>query len=300
MHDWQEITRQQLELRDLSPGQREEIVREVAAYLEDDYEEGIECGLAESEAAERALAGIRWGRLARKIQDARTDNSESGRRAMNQRTKKLWVPVLASLTLNAVLLVIFDQVHARPLIVNLGHLAMTLQLTCLAAMAVTGHMRLEEGVMNQRTKSVWVPGFVSLTTAVLFMFGEEIVLMHDSSFYFTDLSLRPSHLISGLPFWFYCGWLCALVLCGSLGAFLSRRNGGTRAARVVAGAFPALVMFLLCGLGIPVSALLEHNAYVFYHPAGLALAILIWAGAPGLALLLGASPFLKESRLTAA
>jgi hypothetical protein len=157
-----------------------------------------------------------------------------------------------------------------------------------------------EETMNHRTKSLWLPGFVSLIGAVLFMFAEEIVLAHDSSFYFMDRSLRPSQLISGLPFWFYLGWLFALVLCGALGAFVSQRNGGTRAARMVAGAFPALVMFLLCGLVIPVSALFERNDYVFRHPAGLALGILIWAAGPGLALLLGASPFLKEQKPTTA
>jgi hypothetical protein len=162
------------------------------------------------------------------------------------------------------------------------------------------HAKCKEGVMNTRTKSLWLPGFVSLTAAVLFMSSEELLLTHDSSFYFMDRSLRPSHLISGLPFWFYCGWLFALVLCGALGAFLSRRNGGTRAARMVAGVFPALVMFLLCGFVIPVSALFERNVYVFRHPAGLGLGILIWAAAPGLALLLGASPFLKDQKLTAA
>ena len=216
---------------------------------------------------------------------------------MNERAKRLWLPALASLTVTAMLLLVFDRVHARPLLVNLGHFAMTLQLVWFAAMAVAGRTKLEEALMNQRTRSVWVPGFVSLTAAVLFMFAEEIVLLHDSSFYFTDLSLRPGHLISGLPFWFYLGWLLALVLCGALGAFLSRRGGGTRFARVVAGAFPAIVMFGLCAVVIPLSALFEHKTYVLDHPSLVALGILIWAGGPAVALMVGAAPFLREPSL---
>jgi len=66
---------------------------------------------------------------------------------------------------------------------------------------------------------------------------------------------------------------------------------------VVAGAFPALVMFLLCGLVIPVSAIFEHNTIALSHPSRLALGILIWAAMPAIAMLLGAAPFLKESTL---
>jgi hypothetical protein len=101
-------------------------------------------------------------------------------------------------------------------------------------------------------------------------------------------------LISGLPFWFYIGWLLAQVACGALGASLSRRSGGTHIARIVAGAFPAIVMFGLCAIVIPVSALFERNAHVLWHPGLVALGVLIWAAVPAVALLLGAAPFLKE------
>ena len=148
--------------------------------------------------------------------------------------------------------------------------------------------------MNHRTKSLWLPGLVSLTAASLFLYAEEIALVHDRSFYFTDLSLKTRYLISGVPGWFYFTWLLVQVLCGALGAFISRRGGGTRAARVIAGAFPAIVMFAICTIVIPISAIFEHNSFALRHPSALVFGSLIWAGAPALALLLGAAPFLKE------
>ena len=216
---------------------------------------------------------------------------------MNQRTKKLWLPALASMTFTAMLLLVFEKIHARPLVVELGHIAMALQLGWFATMPLLGKTDAEERVMNRRTRSIWLPGFVSLTAVSLVWFAEEIVLDHDASFYFTDLSLRPRHLISGLPFWFYFGWLLTQVLCGALGAFLSRRGGGTCAERMVAGAFPAIVMFGLCAVVIPVSALFEHKSFVLQHPLNFALGILIWAAAPAITLMLGAAPFLKEPAL---
>lgn len=212
---------------------------------------------------------------------------------MRGRTKKLWLPVLASLTFTAALLVVFEKVHARPLVVQLGHLAMALQLAWFAAMPLLGKTAPEEPLMNQRTRSIWLPGFVSLTAASLLMFAEEIVLQHDSSFYFTNISLHPHEVIFGLPGWFYLAWLLLQVPCGALGAFLSRRGGGTRRARIVAGAFPALAILLLCGLAIPVSAFFESNSFVLDHPYPVVLGILVWAGAPAITLLIGAAPFLR-------
>jgi hypothetical protein len=156
------------------------------------------------------------------------------------------------------------------------------------------------GTLNHRTKSLWLPGLVSLTAASLLMSAQEFILVHKPSSYFTDISLRPSHLISGLPHWFYIIWLLVQVPCGALGAFLSRRNGGNRVARIVAGTFPALTMFFLCGLVIPISAFFEHNTFALSHPSRLAFGVLIWAAVPAVALVLGAAPFLKEPTLQSA
>jgi len=206
---------------------------------------------------------------------------------MNQRTKIILLPAIAILFAVGLCLLFLDRAEI---------LQRLIWIACMALLLWAAAS--EANRLNLRTRAVWLPGFVSLIVASLFLFAEEIALAHDPSFFLTDISLRPSHLVYALPFRFYIAWLVAQVLCGALGASLSRRSGGTRIARIVAGTFPALVMFLLCGLVIPISAFFfEHNTFALNHPSRLALGILIWAGAPGVALLLGVAPFLKESTL---
>ena len=96
----------------------------------------------------------------------------------------------------------------------------------------------KEPPMNHRTKTLWLPSLASFAAASLFL----LVLTH--------ISLQPRFLVRlpGLGRSFYIEWLGAQILFGALGAFLSRRAGGTRTARIVAGTFPALVQFGLWAL----------------------------------------------------
>jgi|SRR5579863_2546138 len=285
--DWMQIVRHHLAG---ARSCRQEIVAELAAHLEEVYEESRASNICDPEAMRITLEQVDdWQALAMEIACAKSQEDSMDHQSMNQRTKSFWLPTIAVLFGVGLLLLFLD------------HAAIPQRLIWIACMGLLlGAAGSEANRMNLRTSSLWLPGFVSLTAASLLMFAEEIVLTHDPSFYFTDISLRPGHLISGLPRWFYIGWLLGQVLCGGMGAFLSRRGGGTPAARVVAGAFPALVMFLLCGLVIPVSALFEHNTTALSHPSRLALGILIWAAVPAGALLLGAAPFLRESTPQAA
>ena len=143
----------------------------------------------------------------------------------------------------------------------------------------------EDALMNHRTKSLWLPALASFAAATLFL----LVL--------TQASLAPRFLVrlnSGLGISLYIGWLFAQIPFGALGAFLSRRAGGTRATRIVAGTFPAIVMFGLWAFWIPVSAFAEHNTFVLGHPLYYAIGIFFWVLPPAIALLLGTVPFLKE------
>jgi len=53
-------------------------------------------------------------------------------------------------------------------------------------------------------------------------------------------------------------------------------------------------MFGLWAFWIPVSAILEHNAFVLRHPLNYALGIFIWVLPPAIALFAGAAPFLRD------
>lgn len=287
MHNWQQLVREKLICEATKNGgraraQRDDVIRELAAHLEEVYEEARACSSGDPEAMQIALHQVDdWQALATEI--VRAKSEEDSMNTMSHRTKTVLLPAIAILFGVGLVLLFLDRAAILQRLIWMACMAL---LFCVVAS--------EADRLNLRTRSLWLPGFVALTAASLLMFAEEIVLVHDPSFYFTDISLRPGHLISGLPRWFYFGWLIGQVLCGALGAFLSRRGGGTRAARMVAGAFPALVMFLLCGLAIPVSAFFEHNTFALSHPSRLALGILIWAAVPAVALLLGAAPFLRQ------
>jgi hypothetical protein len=149
------------------------------------------------------------------------------------------------------------------------------------------HAKSEEDPMNHRTKTLWLPGFASLAAASLFLLA------------LTQLSLEPQFLVrlnSGLGRSLYIGWLCAQIVFGALGAYLSRRAGGTRTTRIVAATFPAIVLFGLWAFWIPLSAIGEHNTFVLRHPLYYALGIFIWVLPPAITLFLGAAPFLKEQK----
>jgi hypothetical protein len=274
--NWNEIVRERLRL----PSSAQEAIPEIAAHLEEAYDDAVAEGLTAPAAIEMTLQQIGdWRALRNSICRAKCKELP-----MNPRTKTLWLPAIAILFAAGLVLLLLDPA------------AFLQRLTWIACMALLlCATASERNHLNLRTTSLWLPGFVSLTAASLLMFAEEIAFSHDPSFYFTDLSLRPNHLIFGLPGLFYAMWLLIQVPCGALGAVLSRRGGGTRAARVVAGAFPAIVMFGLCAVAIPVSALFERDSYVRHHPASVALAVCVWAGVPAIALLMGAAPFLRRA-----
>jgi hypothetical protein len=279
MPDWKELIRERLGASKCS----QDVITELATHLEEVYEEARSGKSSGPEAMHLALQEVDdWHVLAEEIGHTK---SEEG--SMNRRTKTILLPAIVILFGFGLLLLFLDRAAI---------LQRMIWTACMGLLLCTAALELKR--LNSRTRTLWLPGLVSLTAASLFLFAEELVLMHDSSFYFTDMSLRPSHLISGLPFWLYLGWLLAQIFCGAMGAFLSRRGGGTMGARAVAGAFPAIVMFGLCAVVIPVSALLEHKAYVFDHPGLMASGILIWAGMPAVALLIGAAPFLRGSAST--
>lgn len=143
----------------------------------------------------------------------------------------------------------------------------------------------KENSMNLRTRSLWLPALASLFASSLFLFA------------LTEISLQPKLLVrlnSSAAHWVYTVWIVAQIAFGALGAFLSRRVGGSRMARVVAATFPAIVMLATCAIVIPVSALMEHNDFIFHNPGRLWWGAFLWAVVPAVTLLLGAMPFLQQ------
>ena len=221
MPDWRKLVAEKLDTTDLPPQQRQEIAAELASHLEEAFEEQSARGANESEAVGQALSEVfDWNELARRIRRAKR----------------------------------------------------------------------EEGTMNDRTRQLWLPGLASLSAAI----AVEVAL--------AQVSYRPHMILRAhVTQLMYVLWLLAQPVCGGLGAYFSRRAGGTRPARLASGLFPsgillAVVLIVVTinltlratGLGSP--DLGPPNVPIFAR--AIATVILI----PGGAMLLGALPFLSDRR----
>jgi hypothetical protein len=142
--------------------------------------------------------------------------------------------------------------------------------------------KLKEGSMNDRTRHLWLPGFVSLSGAVL-VFATLIRLGVQPHIYYA----RHAALI------FYFPWLAALPFCGAAGAYLSRRSGGERLACLLCGLFPAAVFLTSIGSILLFARIFGTDGVI--APPALAIVVGTWILLPGAALLLGALPFLRPS-----
>lgn len=148
--------------------------------------------------------------------------------------------------------------------------------------------RYQEGLVNHRTMSVWIPGLVSLTLASGFL----AVLQ--------DWGVRP-HIVwtrSGLALLFYVPWLVAQPVFGAVAAYMSRHNGGSWTERLTASLIPAAGM--VGAFCVAVCAAIVMNLTGDGHEINaiaLSLLVLSWAALPALALALGALPFLGGHKL---
>jgi hypothetical protein len=149
----------------------------------------------------------------------------------------------------------------------------------------------EEEEMNQRTRSVWIPGMVSLIAASGALAMLEV------------WGVRPQtvSMWSGLQMLIYIPWIIAQPAFGATGAYLSRRLGGSRNERVIAGIFPSIAMLLaFCAIVAVVMALNifgigDHISR--FTLVALALYILFWVVIPATALAVGVIPFLREASI---
>jgi hypothetical protein len=153
-----------------------------------------------------------------------------------------------------------------------------------------------EEMMNQRTKTLWLPGLISLTAAMIFLMISGLVSSQPRFLapnFFVTVHTRTTS--TSVPLVAYLPWLGVLPFCGAAGAFLSRRGGGQRSARLTAGLFPWIALFCLVGFLKLIGQIVpfQHNW------SGFVTELFFISVPPAIALLLGAIPFLKESRPTA-
>lgn len=132
--------------------------------------------------------------------------------------------------------------------------------------------------MNHRTKTLWMPALATITSASLAMMLLQFA------------QIRPQLVwTKPVAFFFYWPWLGMLPFCGALGASLSRLAGGSILSRLLAVLSPVLWMLALGILVEPLELASNGLAHLAYFGFGVAN----WVALPGLALLLGAVPFLR-------
>jgi hypothetical protein len=158
-------------------------------------------------------------------------------------------------------------------------------------------VRRKEGVMNRRTKTLWLPGLVAFASAsILLMILERLIMLQPRLLVALEraIPLRPTFWWKDQVVVIYLCWWILLPLCGAAGACMSRRAGGTRLACVAASLFPAIVVLCIFCFVLPIGIAVEKNTFVMQHPLYFVLAMVNWTMVPGLALILGALPFLRQ------
>jgi hypothetical protein len=215
MRDWKTVVKANLGTLRMDVDQREEIISELAAHLEDLYQEHRTHGMSESMAFQLCLRQVAGGqRIARSVE------------------------------------------------------------------------RTKEGIMNHRTKALWLPGLATLATAsILLVILQQVYSLHPKVFWVEGEALGVD-----------LRWLMLLPICGAAGAYLSRSAGGKRLTCLVAGMFPAIIMLGSFCLFFPVG-LLERNGFISHHLLYLGLSVLDWTVLPGSALFLGAASLAYSRRV---
>ncbi|HXQ26887.1 MAG TPA: hypothetical protein VN822_10800 [Candidatus Acidoferrales bacterium] len=110
MPDWKKLVHERMNGGNAVPAPNDEVVAELAGHLEDCCEALRAEGVGEQEAVERAIGeAADWRALARKIRRA-----QRGPGGMNERTRQLWLPGLASLTAGNLLLMALSYASLHP------------------------------------------------------------------------------------------------------------------------------------------------------------------------------------------
>jgi len=158
--------------------------------------------------------------------------------------------------------------------------------------------------MNDRTKSFWLPALVAFTASMVWLMFLQLVIPIRSPWYATDYLVRRAGLApraisnTGLQIYFlaapYLVWLVTQPAFGALGAYLSRRGGGVRRARLLAGVFPSLMLLCVLSFVSVMAFFVERNRFVLAHPLYFAMILIPWVVVPAVALSLGVLPFLRE------
>jgi hypothetical protein len=137
--------------------------------------------------------------------------------------------------------------------------------------------RTKENIMNARVKCVWLPGLLAFFTSMVLLemaqkFGPQPMVLHLD---------HPPVLM------FYTRWLLILPFAGALGAYLSKRGGGSFLMTLLASIFPVLPFATVFLIALPVGLSIDHAVPHNIVMAAFFEAMLGWVLAPAVALSIG-------------
>ena len=133
MQNWQRVVRERLKACQMPGAPFDEIVAELAAHLEESYENRCSHGLAEADALAQTLQELDdCGVLVKAIQ------RKSGEELMNHRTRTLWIPAMITLLAASVSLMILQKTGFRPNLIWKGPIAVLFYLPWLASLPLAG------------------------------------------------------------------------------------------------------------------------------------------------------------------
>jgi hypothetical protein len=163
MPDWEKLVRDRLALASFPDDTKEDVITELGLHLEEAYEHARASGLTQRDAIRLTLQEIgNWQVLSEKIRDVRSQEV-----SMNQRTKTLWLPALATL-LGASLLLAGIEISGLGLrLVWIHGMGMSLYWPWLAGLPVFGAIgawlsRRAQGQIEARLAASAFPALVML------------------------------------------------------------------------------------------------------------------------------------------
>src|SRR6266481_1815182 len=113
--DWEELVRAKLAGLAIEPREKREVIEELAAHLDETYEELRGRGFTEEDAAQRGLSEVKdWHDLRRRIQAARRKEN-----MMTNRVRQLWLPGLLTFVLSMGSLELVQKFGPRPIVLDL-------------------------------------------------------------------------------------------------------------------------------------------------------------------------------------
>jgi hypothetical protein len=195
--DWQKLVHDRFADQRYGAEIEPEVTEELAHYLQDFFEAGIDKGVPEREAARCALAEVRnWGRLARKINHAR-----NGGQMFKQRIQALWMPgfaaailtVAASLTVNRVASTVFAGPHIAMFVYG----AWLLFLTGIGALAAYWSRRAG-GSIAKRTAAALLPAALILGALGALVTNPDLKMAVIASV-FSPCGVRIPGMLSAIP-----------------------------------------------------------------------------------------------------